>query len=126
MKFKPAIIFLFLLNIALPVLAGQGWYLIVPPATSENNSRIFSFAEEREFLAGKFDMTAPLSKWVQFKSFDSAKECEEFKSFKTHFWTGEIGEDSEEAKMREQYESKVKKHIEASQCIASDDPKLKP
>jgi hypothetical protein len=116
---------LLILSSLTPAWAGQGWVLIVPPPTSGNNLRIFSFADERDFLAGAFDITAALAKWVQLKSFDSVNDCEEFRKNKTYFWTGDIGEDPGEAKIREQYETKIRKHIEASRCIASDDPRLK-
>jgi hypothetical protein len=117
MKFKSCIGFFLLLFAAHPAWAEQGWYLIVPPPTSGNNIRIFTFSEEREFLVGEFNKNAPLPKWIQLKSFDSAKECEEYKINKMHFWIDGFNEETGEAKIRE--------HIEASRCIASDDPRLK-
>lgn len=108
-----------------PAWAGQGWYLMVPPPASADNLRIFSFSEEREFLAGEFDITVPLPKWVQLNSFDTAKDCEENRKSKTNFWKGDIGEGPEETKTREHIEARIRQHIEASRCISSDDPRLK-
>jgi hypothetical protein len=52
-----------------------------------------------------FDESAPLSKWKAVGSYDSASDCNEGKKQEFLQWTASL--------------------LEAQQCIASDDPRLK-
>jgi hypothetical protein len=77
-------------------LALVGWYLLMPPMTPDRH----------------FNTFGPLSKWSVAKAFDTAGECNNFKS----------------DALMESMTKKVAIGVEgysASQCIASDDPRLK-
>jgi len=81
-------------------LALVGWYLMQPPWVSHNT----------------FDASAPLSRWKIATSFDSAADCENFLSsnglyYRTH----------PNVKQADWFA----RLWGASQCIATDDPRLK-
>jgi hypothetical protein len=56
----------------------------------------------------------PLKTWDMFRAFDSADECE---GFRTGF--------REKALARGEWKGFVKDRAESARCIASDDPRLK-
>ena len=86
-------------------LALVGWYLMVPPPVVHSSVR---------------DLDAPLSKWGIFSTHDSAAECEQglvafYKLAKTEL----VANPSDERDRIQFYQ------LESSQCIATDDPRLK-
>jgi len=97
------ILVLAVLLFSLPVYAGQGWYLMIPPAAGK----------------GAVDFEAPLRRWPQAAAFDTAKACEDslrdlYTTAKANFQS--VGSDEN------------KRGIDSltfARCIASDDPRLK-
>jgi hypothetical protein len=84
-------------------LALVGWYLLLPQWSSPN----------------QFDATAPISRWHQEKSFDTAGTCEQYRQGAVdHF-----------SKDKEQYPRNVVEYnvrlYKAGLCIEADDPRLK-
>jgi hypothetical protein len=96
-------------------LALVGWYLMMPP-------------QDLRVPGDEIEETAPLSRWIMAGSYDSADECAAVQSkllsgmspsetakvkadLKKHGkeWSGEL----------------YKKRVYASQCISTDDPRLK-
>jgi hypothetical protein len=77
------------------LLALAGWYLLVLPRKSQGSMAV--------------DVSAPLTEWHIFKSFDSVKECEALREKITQ---GEKGTEFYPA-------------ILTSACVVSDDPRLK-
>jgi hypothetical protein len=87
-------------------LALVGWYLMVPPPVIHSSVPV--------------DLDAPLSKWGIFSAHDSAAECEQglvafYKLAKTEL----LANPSDERDRIRFYQ------LESSQCVASDDPRLK-
>jgi hypothetical protein len=84
-------------------LALVGWYLMVP---------------DRDF-------GAPISTWVQEGSFDTAAQCTDQQSRVTEMLHDpkEIAE--QQSKIKGWQAETALKRIEASKCIATDDPRLK-
>jgi hypothetical protein len=87
-------------------LALVGWYLMVPPPVLHSSLPV--------------DLGAPLSEWRLFSIHDSAAECEQglvafYKLAKT-----ELVANPADERDRVQYYQ-----LENSQCVASDDPRLK-
>jgi uncharacterized protein YfaP (DUF2135 family) len=83
-----------------------GWYLMVPPPVPHSSVPV--------------DLDAPLSKWRFFSTHDSAAQCEQglvafYKLAKT-----ELAANPADERDRIQFYQ-----LENSQCIASDDPRLK-
>ncbi len=76
-------------------LASIGWYLMMPP-----------------IRGGRPDQSESLTLWERVASFDSAQECEDYKS-RVH------------ARMQKRDAASAKDFM-SSACIASDDPGLKP
>jgi hypothetical protein len=91
-------------------LALVGWYLMLPPRVSDWPTLVF-------------DTNAPLSKWQQGGSFDTAKECDEDKKkdagLALQLAEKMSGEDKKKAMLS------VMRMLSGPQCIASDDPRLK-
>ena len=79
-------------------LALVGWYLIVPPATGDS-----------------FDKNAPVSKWRQPAAFDSAADCEQYRTEAIETF---------QKKTDANGEYNVSLYI-AGRCVTSDDPRLK-
>jgi hypothetical protein len=79
-----------------------GWYLMVPPYNSTRTD---------------VDPTAPISKWQNMSSFDTADDCQEIIQ----------GED----KLIEDEDSSLPDHLiivrrfRFAQCVSTDDPRLK-
>ena len=88
---------------ALPLV---GWYLMVPPPVLHSSLPV--------------DLAAPLSKWEIFSTHDSAAECEQgLVAFYKLSKTEQIANPSDERNRIRFYQ------LESSQCIASDDSRLK-
>ena len=79
-----------------------GWYMMMPPPPS--------------YPGGPVNTSIPLSKWNMTASYDTAKECEKYRSILQGLLANpETGE-------------KTKDHTprgDAAVCVASDDPRLK-
>lgn len=90
-------------------LALVGWYLMTPPLSYPTPGGPASL-----------DYKAPLGTWTISRAFDSAKECEDYKLMaegRTKKDQNPIGETN--AKER------FANALVFSQCIATDDPRLK-
>jgi hypothetical protein len=74
-----------------------GWYLMIPPAMG----------------GGGYDAKAALSQWFVYGAYDAAHECEGAKFL------------NREGAMRDP-QSKLKGAFDSAQCIATDDPRLRP
>jgi|SRR5208337_782905 len=92
-------------------LALVGWYLMVPPVVQPSGG---------EEMA---DPSAPLSKWVNRGTFDSARKCDEalqrFQFDIQSNYQSAVGEaltDSEFQRIRQ---------ASSAKCVAKDDPRLK-
>ena len=82
------------------------WYLMLPPPLLHGNPPV--------------DLEAPVSKWRLFSIHESAAECEKglvafYKSAKAEL----IANPADERDRIQFYQ------LESSQCVASDDPRLK-
>jgi hypothetical protein len=64
------------------------------------------------------DFDAPLSKWVNFGSYDKAKECADDRAEQLNFWTSHKTKNSLDKAL-------TLKLLAVSVCIATDDPRLK-
>ena len=84
-------------------LALVGWYLMIPPRDVNHKVR--------------FDW--PLNLWTVYKAYDSADQCNKFKEFLQE------GIDRPETKKKFSFADSLSHDIHDSQCIASDDPRLK-
>jgi hypothetical protein len=83
-------------------LALVGWYLMLPPRDTT--------------MPEGFNSSAPLNRWLQARAFDSAKACEDG-----------ISEFLGYAKAGQSADDKVMQGaLIMAQCIATDDPRLKP
>jgi hypothetical protein len=87
-------------------LALVGWYLMVPPPVLHRSPPV--------------DLEAPLSAWRLFSMHDTAAECERglvafYKLAKTEL----VANPADERDRIRFYQ------LESSQCVASDDPRLK-
>jgi hypothetical protein len=87
-------------------LALIGWYLMVPPPVVHNRLPV--------------DLEAPLSDWRLFSTHDSAAECMQglvafYKAAKAEL-RANPGDDSDRTRFYQ---------LENSQCVASDDARLK-
>jgi hypothetical protein len=86
-------------------LALVGWYLMFPP-------------EQPGSL--KVEDQAPISQWQSFRSFESAQECMSAKASAV-----QQSKVSKETMQTEVARRNVHLKALASQCIATDDPRLK-
>ena len=86
-------------------LALVGWYLMVPPHPN----------------ATTLDSDAPLSKWRVYEAFDTAVTCETAQGSEEQDWKSKADADPNNAVAKF-----LVKSLLASQCIAADDPRLKP
>jgi hypothetical protein len=88
-------------------LALVGWYLMAPPYVRVPGTQTF-----------RLDFTAPLASWHAIQSFDTAEEC-----------ANDQGNVPEALKklgpMSDTILEQVKAMMAVSQCISSDDPRLK-
>ena len=87
-------------------LALVGWYLMVPPITPDNR---------------KFDVSAPMSGWTLLTSTDTAALCAEIKSKWSNGESGVVW-------VNHHYPPEARETallaLHASECIATDDPRL--
>ncbi len=83
-------------------LALVGWYLMVPP-----------------IVDGRAVISAPVSKWVVNTPFDSASECDKAQAILVL----RAKRDLEKSVWKD---TAVAVSFTQAQCIASDDPRLKP
>jgi hypothetical protein len=85
-----------------------GWYLMIPPIYHDR-------------VAFQVDENAPLAKWVVYSAHDNADDCEESRV---------KGNDLAAEKRKQLRDSKsarlLQDQLQFSQCIATDDPRLKP
>jgi hypothetical protein len=89
------------------VLALVGWYLMTPPPLFHSRPDV--------------DLDAPLGKWTVYEALDSAKECEADRSATFHLANQKVlGDPTDDPKLRA-----IRDQLAASQCIATDDPRLK-
>ena len=87
-------------------LALVGWYLMVPPSA-------FKVAD----LASGLD---PLWWWIQVGSFDSVNECEQGRRMMIDRFMADLQRDYRDATALHGFDA-----FYYSQCLASDDPRLK-
>ena len=92
-------------------LALVGRYLMVPPRTSDVGPLTF-------------DESAPLSKWKVVGSYDSASDCNEGKKDTPKLLLQAADRESDESKKKE-FLPWTASLLEAQQCIATDDARLK-
>jgi hypothetical protein len=87
-------------------LALVGWYLLVPPLSSD---------------LSRFDISAPFSKWTLLTSTDTADRCTEIKSKWSTTKFGDVW-------VNHHYPAEARKTarlaLHQSECIATDDPRL--
>jgi len=90
------------------------WYLIIPPIGADN----------------KVDAHAPLSQWRRGVGFESQKDCDD--SLKDAIQTPMTQDEyqaaakqTRKAKMKPLSMSEMTKRTSESQCVASDDPRLR-
>jgi len=104
--------------LAFGAIAGQGWYLMIPPisgccaATDPNDKG------EDEW---KVVSNAPLSDWVVRDSFDSARECRKSRDERME---RELRAPEVKSKKPNLLQAFLGQALSA-QCVASDDPRLK-
>ena len=72
-----------------------GWYLMAPPKVAVGNGAV------------TWDMNAPLSRWMIIRAFNSASECQDFRA------------------AYDEEMSRIRPIFDVSQCIATDDPRLR-
>jgi hypothetical protein len=93
--------FLAVVLFAARVFAGQGWYLLSPPA-----------------VGGQLDEEAPLRRWFHMMSHDTARECEANMAKLMEMADEAVKSDTTAA-------TKLKaSRLALSRCIALDDPRL--
>ena len=104
--------------LAIGALAGQGWYLMIPPisgccaATDPNDKG------EDEW---KVVSDAPLSDWVVRDSFDSARECRKSRDERMERGPRALEVKSKKPNLGQAFLGQAL----SAQCVASDDPRLK-
>src|SRR5690348_4451405 len=87
-------------------LALVGWYLMMPPWVAPNT----------------FDANAPVSKWRHASSYDSVTQCEGDRNFRAEYAsTHPETKDSDWFMRLSDWFTRL---YAASQCIATDDPRL--
>ncbi|MGO9056161.1 MAG: hypothetical protein ACLQU2_02055 [Candidatus Binataceae bacterium] len=98
-------------------LALVGWYLLISPTTDQNQA----------------DLEAPLSKWQNAGSFDSASDCEAIRRRVTKDlwsekdqleWRFRLKDIKRSGHSPVSY-SEYAKRLQGAQCVSSDDPRLK-
>jgi hypothetical protein len=88
-----------------------GWYLLQPPRSAP----------------GKFDASAPLSKWEQDSTHDSSAACEQAKLamvYVSEMLLTSLRKSSESEHTRANVQFILRRYF-AARCIATDDPRLK-
>jgi hypothetical protein len=92
-------------------LALVGWYLMAPPYVSGCLPRTAYRLGLIKKVPVSLDTDAPLAKWDNQGSFDSAKECEQQKTEEFERWNKPNSHE-------------LSDQILEAQCIATDDPRL--
>ena len=98
------------------VLALVGWYLMMPPPRQQTDGK------GRLSLTRDIDSTAPLSTWEVGAAFNSPQECNQALGELRTKINREIANPDMRADERHFYTGKSA----FAQCIATDDPRLKP
>ncbi len=99
-----------------------GWYLVMPP---------FKLEQTRPVLVGAYLFEAALRDWEQLRAFDTATACEHAKreewEKQREVWLSAKDQQPRTAALEHLTESTLARldALGASQCIASDDPRLK-
>jgi hypothetical protein len=111
----------------LPVLA-HGWYLLSPPIVKKSGGR------------AQTDSSRPLKEWDQKSAFDSADACEDFRAYAFSRVKRDLSDAANDAKAPQEEKTWAERlsilrkwqqtSVEAgiwgeSQCISSDDPRLR-
>lgn len=116
------------LLIANPATAGQGWYFLVPP-----QDRVFPGLGSRpgstfSEMAATLMKEIPLSEWVAYKAFDTAKECEAERDARSGWWSQQSSRaiqkrppDLKEVDLAAEQMT----YWGMARCVASDDPRLR-
>jgi hypothetical protein len=86
-------------------LALAGWYLLMPPFTSEGTSPV--------------DRAAPYSNWLQIASYATAAECRKAKQD-----ASDAAKDEEACSSTVKLEAYLCLRKMAAVCVSSDDPSL--
>ena len=102
-------------------LALVGWYLMLPPANPANFSRTASVIQ---VIKDSSDLDAaakaPLGEWTIESGYDRAAECNAVHERRMDDWGTKFSKDAQAIYFR------MMKYYTLSQCVASDDPRLKP
>ena len=106
--------------------AGQGWYLMAPPADYSQPWTISCIPDQTAHpamcAAGVVNSFAPMSKWEQVRALDSANECEETRE---RLLTLAHARAAKAKKRNEEIGARVTElRMDNARCIASDDPRL--
>ena len=90
----------------LTILLAMGWFLMTPPVTDKDQANVY----------------APISEWTHQKSFDTAKECENYKSEAMEVWR-------EDKQTKDNETRRAAKRafvaVGAGRCLPSDSIKVK-
>jgi hypothetical protein len=111
------------------VIAGQGWYLMAPPA-HPNILWAASCVSEGKIPAQNcalvaVDRNAPLSKWKQVSAHDSANDCESTIGKFLALARSDRAKTQSNGNRNEEFAARVRELTwEDSRCVASDDPRL--
>jgi len=89
-------------------LALVGWYLMVPPLKGDSSSGY------------RADYDAPLSQWTVLSPFDSASPCDT-----QHRRDVDDGASAMKKAPKGSFDWAVAQKLTQSQCIATDDPRLR-
>lgn len=115
---------------ATSVAAGQGWYLMAPPEDLDHISpRLRACVESTRplgsCLGGSVLADDRLSRWEQWRAFDSAKQCQDHLSASLFVAKSKIEQARAGPDRWKEYGAGVSvlQHVRAK-CIASDDPRL--
>jgi hypothetical protein len=90
-------------------LALAGWYLMVPP-----------------WPIPKYWRRPPLSQWENYKSFDWADECDEYRHAEILQLVQKMVAEHEDPKDLNGSDQQRVGQLTIGQCLASDDPRPKP
>jgi hypothetical protein len=93
-------------------LALVGWYLMVPLPPTKDNLMVPPTKD-----ANQIDPSVPLPKWVVLRAFDTAAACNDAQD--------QLRYQVSRLNLQIPVASAASEAAEFSQCIASDDPRLK-
>jgi hypothetical protein len=92
-------------------LALVGWYLMLAPPYQDSSGHV------------GLGYGAPLSKWINLRAFETADQCEVYKPIARKSLKSQI--DAQSNKTAD-YWPEVFGSFATTQCVATDDPRLKP